>query len=134
MSTMSGIRLIRLIAPADRPAGAKGLVELGPKGPSALDVEGLVDGLVRHAPLRVHGVFPSQPVGDLAGREALLQESLHLAGQPRAGHELGRFRTLSTLPSSLVGLEGPVVGPATVVGDLARDRRGRPTEAHGDLA
>src|ERR1700678_2239350 len=51
---------------AYRPAAAKGLVELGSKGASALHVEGLVDGLVRHAQFGFHGMVPSQPLRDLA--------------------------------------------------------------------
>ena len=72
-------------------------------------------------------------MGDLAGREAFLQESLDLASQPRAGHELGRFRASGQVPSSSVSSEGPVVRPAAVVGHLARDRRGRPTRSGRDL-
>src|SRR5580704_692910 len=37
-------------------------------------------------------------------------------------------------PSLQVGPQGPVVRAPAVVGDLARDRRGRPPEAGGDLS
>src|SRR5664280_2358396 len=50
---------------SQRPAGAQACHQLAAQGAAALDVEGLVDGLVRDPHGRIIGVVDAESVGDL---------------------------------------------------------------------
>ena len=75
---------------------------------SALDIEGLTDGLVAHVHGRIVRMLPRQPPRDLLGRPELFEPGGDLLGQGSV-LELGDIRPPCTPSCPLVGVEGPVV-------------------------
>lgn len=90
--------------PAGPPA-PQGLGEFAVEFSTALDVEGLVDRLVRHAHLRVDGQVPAELVGYLLRAPAPFQTLLNVVTQPRT-------------PADLPGLGARSAGIGTGLGDV----------------
>ena len=99
----------------------------------ALDVEGLIDRLVRHPPLWIVGMIPSQPPADLF-RGALLtgEHGSHLGPQPRPLFTPPGLGSASRLIRPLLSAEGPIPPSTPVGGDLPTDRAPMPAQAASD--
>lgn len=137
--TMSRIfpRPVALAGPlgtAQGPPLAQASRKLLAKGPSALDEQRHVDGLVGHPHLRIMGESAGHPVGDLLRRPALFQSAFHHTAQLRTPGQLGRPRTSSSPSSRGLSVTGPVAVPAPVGGHLSRDRREGAPESRRHLA
>ena len=100
-------------------------VSLFSQAPTALEVERLIDRLVRHSPVGLIGMLNAQTIGNLLGRVLLVQPLGDLTGQPPITHQpphLGPAHPLVGLP---LRTRGPVTGTPTVALNLTRDRRSR---------
>ena len=108
-----------------RPSGAQAPGQVAAQRSAGLHVQRLIDGLGRHAHLRVLGELLAQPAGDLLRRVAPLQILLHLLSQRQVG---GQLRWLGP-PGALVGerVRGRrairLPAAAGVTPKLAADRR-----------
>ncbi len=67
---------------AQRPAGAQARRQLSPQRAPALDIQSLVDRLVRHAHLRVVQEIDHQPLADLFRAVLGVQLPLNMLAQP----------------------------------------------------
>src|SRR3712207_223269 len=93
---------------AERTAGAQTLRQLTPQGAAALDVDRLVDRLVRHPHLRLIRELLAEPPSDLLGAVLAVESGLHLPTQPRVDGDLRR----------------PTTGPSPRIGSDLSDMRG----------
>jgi hypothetical protein len=78
---------------AQGPPGPQAGMQLATQIPFALNVNRLIDHIVRHPHLRIIGKVQPQPASDLSGTVLLIQPSLHFIVQPRVGGQLARRRT-----------------------------------------
>ncbi|MCP2202413.1 hypothetical protein LX90_006128 [Lentzea flava] len=105
-------------------AGAQRAGQFTAQLATSLDIEGLVDRLVDHVPLRPVGMLPSQHRRDLLGTAFTAQMILHDAMQLGIGRELaGLGPWPAGIGTSLRGV-GPVLAVArmAVAADLPADR------------
>jgi hypothetical protein len=120
----------------DRPPGPQTRGQLPAQRPTGLDIQRLVDRLVRHVHLRPVSELGSQRGRDLLRRPAITQHRLHPLTQLCVDHQLGRLRSPRVVLSAPLRPRGPVVQPgvmrAPVPGDLAGDRRAMSAQPTGD--
>src|SRR6266545_6480611 len=94
---------------AQRPTCTKMNRELTAERASALNVDRLIDGLVRHPHLRVVGELAAQFNSDLARAQSLHQFGLHETAQLEIAAQLGRLRSTGIELGSALGVAGPIV-------------------------
>lgn len=125
--------------PAPGTSGAQGTGQFTTQLAAALDVEGLVDGLMDHVHLRPVGKACPKSLADLLRAPAFVQVELDEDPQFRALPYLPRLRPGPAGIGASLGGERAVVplaaGPdSTVAVNLPADGRGTPAQLSGDRA
>ena len=113
------------LAATARPTGAQRIGQLRPQAATALQVERLVDRLVRHPPVWLIRMLQAQPVRDLLRRVPQPQAPLDLPREIPIDRETTRLRPARTPACRPLRDDGPVTAAAAVPGDLPRHGRHR---------
>src|SRR6266550_5302567 len=118
------------LRPADSAAGAQTPGQFSTQLAAALDIEGLVDRLVRHAHLRLLRELQPQPAADLFRAPSSAKTVRDRLPQPRVLCDLAPLRPTPAPSSPTLRSPGPVVARTRmgVAAQFAADRRWDPVQ------
>jgi len=114
------------------PALAQSQGELRVQLATRLQIQRLINGLVRHSHLRVVRMILFQSFTDLLRRPLLSQALVDRVMQPGRRHQFLLFRPRLALVITFLGGHRPVTGNAAIAIDLTRDRAMVPSEQFPD--
>lgn len=114
--------LLGVAAPsAHHPRSPQVLQQLFLQGPSGLDEEASVDGLLRHLVILIVRIRVLEPAGDLLWRPQPLELVCHDAGQCPVLYQFTALRAPRPFPGRLIRQVGSIAASTAVASDFATD-------------